>query len=335
MAGWAKTFAATPRAAAIRMLAWAVIGTVMTSVAARADEPYPSRLVKLVVAFAAGSTTDILARLVADQLARTWSQTVVVENVSGAAGHIGTTQVANSAPDGYTLLVSPAGQLVTHKLLFKDMPYDPQQLVPITLLAKVPNVLVVHNDPAMPTLAALVERAKAAPGKLTYASQGVGSTAHLTTKLLEATAGISMVHVPYRGAGPALNDVIAGHVDMFFDTLTTGGPIHKGGKARVVGVASLERARSLPDVPAIAELYPGFQSITWFALMAPPHTPAALVERLNRDVAAVFAKPDVKEKLETLALTPGGGSSADTAHFISSELELWSKVIKRANISLQ
>jgi tripartite-type tricarboxylate transporter receptor subunit TctC len=302
---------------------------------ARAEETYPSHVVKLIVAFAPGSTTDILARLIGDQLAKTWSQTVVVENVSGAAGHIGTTQVANAAPDGYTLLVSPAGQLVTHKLLYKDMPYDPQQLVPITLLAKVPNVLLVHNDPSMASLAALVARAKAEPGRLTYASQGVGSTAHLTTKLLEATAGIEMVHVPYRGAGPALNDVIAGHVDMFFDTLTTSGPIHKGGKAHIVGIASLERVKDLPDVPAIAEMYPGFRSITWFALMAPPHMAEPLAERLNRDVAAIFAKPDVKSKLDALALEPGGGSRADTARFLADELDLWSKVIKRANVTLQ
>jgi tripartite-type tricarboxylate transporter receptor subunit TctC len=318
------------------LFAACAIGNVMGVSAVRAeDAPYPARIVKLIVAFAPGSTTDILARLVADQLATTWSQTVVVENISGAAGHIGTTQVANAAPDGYTLLVTPAGQLVTHKMLYKDMPYDPQQFVPITLLAKVPNVLTVLNDPDMTTLAAVVAKAKAAPGKLTYASQGVGSTAHLTSKLLEAMAGISMVHVPYRGAGPALNDVIGGHVDMFFDTLTTSGPIHKGGKAHIVGVASLQRAKSLPDVPAIAELYPGFQSITWFALMAPPHTPEPLAECLNRDVAAILAKPDVKSKLDALALDPGGGSRAETAQFIAGELELWSKVIKRANVTLQ
>ena len=312
------------------------LGSAAAVPTARAEEaPFPSHIVKVVVAFAPGSTTDILARLIADQLARTWSQTVVVENISGAAGHIGTTQVANAAPDGYTLLVTPAGQLVTHKMLYKDMPYDPQQFVPITLLAKVPNVLLVHYDPDMATLPAFVAKAKAEPGKLTYASQGVGSTAHLTSKLLETMAGISMVHVPYRGAGPALNDVIAGHVDMFFDTLTTSGPIHKGGKGRILGVASLERAKSLPDVPAIAEFYPGFQSITWFALMAPPHTPESLAERLNRDVAAILAKPDIKEKLDALALDPGGGSRAETAQFIASELKLWSKVIERANVTLQ
>jgi tripartite-type tricarboxylate transporter receptor subunit TctC len=323
------------RASFVVLLALYVIVQIATVPSARAEEHYPSRIVKLVVAFAPGSTTDILARLIADQLAKTWSQTVVVENISGAAGHIGTTQVAKSAPDGYTLLVTPAGQLVTHKLLYKDMPYDPQAFVPITLLAKVPNVLTVRNDPKLATLADVIARAKAAPGKLTYASQGVGSTAHLSAKLLEAMAGISMVHVPYRGAGPALNDVIAGHVDMFFDTLTTSGPIHRGGKARIVGVASPARVKSLPDVPAIAELYPGYRSITWFALMAPPHTPEPLAERLNRDLVMIFAKPDVRSKLDALALDPGGGSREETAQFIDSELDLWGKVIKRANIELQ
>ena len=232
--------------------------------------------------------------------------------------------------------MSPAGQLVTHKMLYKDMSYDPQQLVPITLLAKVPNVLVVRNDPAMTTIAAVVARAKAEPGRLTYASQGVGSTAHLSAKLLEAMAGIDMVHVPYRGAGPAMNDVIAGHVDMFFDTLTTSRAVHQSGKARIVGIASEQRAGALPDVPTFIEAgYPGFRSITWFALMAPAHTPEPLAERLNRDVAAIFAKPDVRAKLDILMLEPGGGSRADTAQFLADEMELWGKVIRRANVTLQ
>ena len=250
-----------------------------------AQEPYPSRTVKFVVPSAPGSTTDTLARLVADQLSRKWGKATIVENVAGGARNIGANQVARAAPDGYTLLISPPSPLSFNHLLYRDAGYDPTRFVPIAMLAKIPNVLVARRELPAATLKELVDYGKANPGKLAYASQGVGSTAHLSAAQLEVLAGIKMVHVPYRGAQPALTDVVAGHVDMFFDTLATSVPLYRDNKVKLLGVADLQRADTAPDVPTFSEAgLPGFKSITWFGLVAPPATPAALAEKINRDV---------------------------------------------------
>ena len=195
-----------------------------------AQEPFPSRTVKIVVPAAPGSTTDTLARIVADQLSQKWGKAAVVENVPGGAMNIGAGNVARAAPDGYTLLVAPPSPLSFNHLLFRELGYEPTKFVPITMLAKIPNVLVVRKDLPASTLKELIDYGRANPGKLSYASQGVGSTAHLSAAQLEAQAGIKMVHVPYRGAQPALTDVVAGHVDMFFDTLATSVPLYRGDK---------------------------------------------------------------------------------------------------------
>src|SRR5499427_8115037 len=202
--------------AAIGLAAW-----VVQACAAHAQEPYPSRTVKIVIPSAPGSTTDTLARLVADQLSQKWGKATIVENIPGGAMNIGASAVARAAPDGYTLMVAPPSPLSFNHLLYRDPGYEPGKFVPITMLAKIPNVLVVRKDLPASTLRELIDYAKANPGKLSYASQGVGSTAHLSAAQLEVRAGIKMVHVPYRGAQPALTDVVAGHVDMFFDTLAT------------------------------------------------------------------------------------------------------------------
>ena len=241
---------------------------------AGAQELFPSRLVKVIVPFPPGSTLDVLTRIMTDQLAQKWAQPVVVENISGGGGNIGTERFARSTPDGYTLLFAPPGPFTINPLIFKDVNFDPAKFVAISLMAKVPNVLLTKNDIGAGSVRELITLAKANPGKLTYASQGVGSTAFLAAKLLEARAGIAMVHVPYRGAGPALNDIVAGHVDMMFDTIVTSLPLHRAGKARIMAVANDERSRALPDVPTIAETVPGFRSASWFAVAAPPDTPA-------------------------------------------------------------
>src|SRR5712691_10389802 len=194
-----------------------------------AQEPLPSRTVKIVVPAVPGSTTDTLARIVADRLSQVWGKTAIVENIPGGAMNIGAGNVARAAPDGYTLLIAPPSPLSFNHLLYRDPGYDPTRFVPITMLAKIPNVLVVRKDIPAATLQDLIAYGKANPGKLTYASQGVGSTAHLSGAQLEAQAGIKMVHVPYRGAQPALTDVVAGHVDMFFDTLATSVPLYRDG----------------------------------------------------------------------------------------------------------
>jgi tripartite-type tricarboxylate transporter receptor subunit TctC len=303
---------------------------------AAAQEPYPSRTVKIVVPAAPGSTTDTLARLVADQLAQKWGKPTIVENIPGGAMNIGATAVARAAPDGYTMMVAPPAPLSFSHLLYKDLGFEPAKFVPVTMLAKIPNVLVVRKELPAATLKELIDHAKANPGKLSYASQGVGSTAHLSAAQLEVLAGIKMVHVPYRGAQPALTDVVAGHVDMFFDTLATSVPLYRDGKVKLLGVADLQRAGAAPDVPTFSEAgVAGFKSITWFGLVAPPATPAALAERINRDTVEILRRPEVVDTLRKLSLEAGATSPADTTRFFADEAALWSKVIKEAGITPQ
>ena len=303
---------------------------------AAAQEPYPSRTVKIVVPAAPGSTTDTLARLVADQLAQKWGKPTIVENIPGGAMNIGATNVARAAPDGYTMMVAPPAPLSFSHLLYKDLGFEPAKFVPVTMLAKIPNVLVVRKELPAATLKELIAHAKANPGKLSYASQGVGSTAHLSAAQLEVLASIKMVHVPYRGAQPALTDVVAGHVDMFFDTLATSVPLYRDGKVKLLGVADLQRASAAPDVPTFSEAgVPGFKSITWFGLVAPPGTPAALAERINRDAVEILKRAEVGDTLRKLSLEAGATSPADTTRFFADEAALWSKVIKEAGIQPQ
>lgn len=319
----------------LRMVALACLAF-LVSAAGHAEEAYPTRLVKLIVPFASGSTTDIVARLIAEPLGRKWGASVVVENISGASGNVGAERLARAAPDGATLMVGPPGPLAINRFLYTDLAYDPAQLTPITLLAKVPNVLTVRDTLPLGSLAAILAHAKQHPGSLTYATQGAGSTAFLTTSRLQKLAGISMVHVPYRGAALALNDLIAGHVDMMFDTLTTSLPLHRGGKARIVAVAGEARAGPLPDVPTIAESgLPGFRSVTWFALVGPPAMPAALTTRINRDAVEALRSAEIGERLRELMLEPGGGTPQETARFIAAEADLWGRVVKDANVTLQ
>ena len=314
----------------------AVASAALWPAAGRAQEPYPSRTVKIVVPAAPGSTTDTLARLVADQLSQKWGKAAIVENIPGGAMNIGAGNVARAAPDGYTLLVAPPSPLSFNHLLYRDPGYEPTKFVPITLLAKIPNVLVVRKDLPASTLKELVAYAKANPGKLSYASQGMGSTAHLSAAQLEVQTGIRMVHVPYRGAQPALTDVVAGHVDMFFDTLATSVPLYRDGKVKLLGVADLQRAGIIPEVPTFSEAgVPGFKSITWFGLVAPPATPAALADKINRDVVDLLKSKEVIDTLRKISLEPGATSPADTTRFFGEETALWSKVIKEAGIEPQ
>jgi len=292
--------------------------------------------VKIVVPAAPGSTTDTLARIVAEELARKWAKPAIVENIPGGAMNIGASNVARSAPDGYTLMIAPPSPLSFNHLIYRDPGYDPAGFVPISLLAKIPNVLVVRNGLAASTLNELISYGKANPGKLSYASQGVGSTAHLSAAQLEVRTGIKMLHVPYRGAQPALTDVVAGHVDMFFDTLATAVPLYRANKVKLLGVADLKRAGVVPDVPTLSEAgLPGFRSITWFGLVAPPATPAALAEKINRDVVAVLHGNDVVGMLHKISLEPGATTPAETAKFFADEATLWTSVIKEAGIEPQ
>jgi tripartite-type tricarboxylate transporter receptor subunit TctC len=302
----------------------------------RADEPFPARTVKLIVPGTSGSATDIIARLMADQLSQKWGNPVVVENISGGGNLVGTTSVFRSSPDGYTLLVSPPAPITFNDLLYHDLAYNPREFVPVSLLARVPNALVVKNDLPATNVRELIAYAKAKPGKLSYGSQGAGSTGYLSAIQLQMLGGINMVHVPYRGGLPALNDVIAGHIDMFFDTLATAVPIYRGAQAKILGVGSAERSSAIPEIPTIAESgFPGFRSVTWFALVAPPGTSLALVEKINRDIVEGLRQPQLKEKLQRMMLEPLIGTPADAAKFFAEEKALWEKVITENNVKVE
>ena len=314
----------------------ALFFAVLAATAGRAQEPYPTRVVKIVLPVAPGSTTDILARLVADQLSQKWGKPVIIDNMPGAAMNIGSEYVARADADGYTLLLCPPSPLAIQQLLYHDLKYDPTKFVPIVLLAKIANVLAVRPDFPAKSVEELIAYGKANPGKLTFASQGVGSTAHLSGSELEVLGGIKMVHVPYHGAQPALTDVMSGNIDMFFDTLTTSVPLYRAGKLKLLGVASAERSKDVPEIPTVAEQgIPGFRSITWFAIAGPPGLPVPLAEKINRDVAEILQKPEIIAKIQALRLEPMGGTTGDAVKFIGDETRLWGRVIKEANITLQ
>jgi len=318
----------------IRAIALVIVGFAIAAPAVRAQPPYPSRFVRIIVPFPPGSGTDLLSRVISDQLSRKWNSAVITENLPGASGNLGAGEVYRAAPDGHTLLLCPPGPIATNKFLFKDLPYDSERWVAISWLTTVPYVLITRTSFAG-GFKDLMAYAKANPGKVTAAMPGPGGTAHLSAAYLEAMAGIKLIYIPYRGLGPAINDIVAGHVDMMFDTFTTSLPQHTAGKVKMVAVASPQRQAAAPDVPAIAEFYPGYRSITWFGLVGPPNLPDALADRINRDVAEIIRQPDVNARLREMQMEPVGSSRAEATRFFAEEAELWGKVIKDANITAQ
>ena len=297
---------------------------------------YPARTVKVIIPSTSGSTTDILARLVVEQLSRKWGKPVIVDNVGGAGMVIGATLAARAPPDGYTLFLCPPSPVTFMHLLHRGLPFEPTQFVPIALLARVPNALVVRKDFPAADVKELIAYVKANPGKVTFASTGVGSTAHLSAIQIEQFAGLKMVHVPYRGAGPALNDVVAGHVDLFFDTMATSVPMYRAEKVKILAVGSSERSAVVPEIPTVSETgLPGFRSVTWFALVAPPGLERALADKINGDVVGVLRLPEVDATLQRLTLEPMIGSPADAAKFFAEETERWGRVIKDGNVTAE
>jgi len=274
--------------------------------------------------------------VVANKLSKMWGQPVVVENMPGAGLNLGATHVARAAPDGYTLLVAPMPPLSVNHLLYRDLQYQPNQFVPIAMLVQTPNTLIVKNDLPVKTVQEFIAYAKANPNKLTYGSQGLGSSAHLTIRLFESRAGIEMTHVPYRGEVPILNDIVAGHIDAFFGTLSTALPLYQGGKLKLLAVGSTERTKAAPELPTMIEAgLPGFRSTSWYALVAPPGTPSPIVQKINHEVVAALNDAEVRATLDKLLLEPVPGSPDDAAKFIARETEQWTKVIKDAGIPVQ
>ena len=304
----------------------------------RADDAtnYPSQTIKIVVPFPAGGTADTLPRIVAEKLRQKWNQPVIIENRSGAGGNIGAEAVASSPPDGYTLLASPPGPIAINEMLYKKLSFRPSELKPITVLGTAPNVLDVRPDFPAKTVQELVDYAKANPGKVSFASQGNGSTSHLTAILFEKLTGTRMVHIPYRGTSPALQDIMGNTVDLFFDNVGSSMSLHLGGKLRILGVCGTERAPSLPDVPTVREAgVPGFASVTWFVLMAPKGTPDAILAKLNSGVTEILREPDIQAQFLKLGVQPAPMDIPATAKFLDEERARWRDIIRSADVTLE
>jgi tripartite-type tricarboxylate transporter receptor subunit TctC len=296
---------------------------------------WPSQTVKIVVPFPAGGTADAVPRIVAEGLRPIWKQPVVIENRPGAGGNIGAAQVAAAEPDGYTLLSAPPPPIAINQHLYANLSFDPTQLKPVIIMATSPNVVGVSNKLGVTSLKELIERAKAKPGAINVATQGVGTTSHLTAALFETLAGVRFNQVPYSGTAPAMNDLVAGHVDLFFDNLSSSMAQHQAGTIKILAVCSAERAPQLPDVPTVSEIaFPGFSAIAWYAIMAPPGTPDPIINKVNKDVVAVIRQPDVHKKLLDQAAQPVANSPQEAAAFIASESQLWGGVIKKAGLKL-
>jgi tripartite-type tricarboxylate transporter receptor subunit TctC len=303
----------------------------VSSLAATEDD-YPNRMIKIVVPLPAGGLPDVVTRIVADKLAARWRQPVVIENRPGAALNLGAEAVANAAPDGYTLLSTPPGPLVTNQYLYSKLRFEAEAFVPISVVVKFPFILIVHPKVPASTLPELIAYAKANPHKLNFASSGFGAPPHLAGELLQAKAGIRFTHVPYKGLEPALQDLLAGQVDTMFyvvgDTLA-----HiKSGSLRALGVGDQARVPELPDVPAISEILAGFVATTWVAIVAPPKTPSEISAKLSRAIAEIVQLPDVAKRLRDFAAAPAPASPAETAEFFKQERERWRDVIASAGI---
>jgi tripartite-type tricarboxylate transporter receptor subunit TctC len=290
---------------------------------------------RIVVPFPAGGTADILPRVVAEKLRGSFPGGVVVENRTGAGGNIGAELVFHSEPDGETLLASPPAPISINQHLYRKLAFDPAKWAPVTVIATVPNVLVVNPKLPVRNVPELIAYLKANPGKLSYGSQGNGTTSHLTASMFMQLTGTEMVHVPYKGTAPALVDLIGGQIDLFFDNLSSSLPFHQSGKLRILAVADEQRSRALPDVATFAEQkLPAMNAVTWFAVVAPPGTPAAKVAATQKAIAGALALPDVKQKFAEQGAEPRGWDSAQTGRFIQAESAKWSKVIKSANVTL-
>lgn len=300
-----------------------------------AQAPYPNKLINIVVPFPAAGTTDSITRIVGDKLRTRLHQTVIIDNKPGAGGNIGAAAVARAAPDGYTLFASPPGPLTINFNLYKNINYDARKFVPITTIANMPNVLVVGPSVKARNLQELIEYAKANPGKLSFASQGSGTTSHLTTLYFENQLGIKMVHVPYRGSAPALSDLMGGTVDLMFDNLTTTLPFHQSKRVRILASATRERVATIADIPTMHEAgVPNFESSTWVTLAAPAGTPPAVTQMLAKEVSEIVKMPDVIRQFTALGADPVGSTPQATAAMLREETARWKTVIDAAQITL-
>jgi tripartite-type tricarboxylate transporter receptor subunit TctC len=300
-----------------------------------AQPPYPSRPVRIVVPFPPGGTADAVPRIVAEKLSARWNQPVIIENRPGAGGNIGAELVANAEPDGYTLMVTPPPPIAVNQYLYKKLSYDPTRFVPVSVLATHVSVLATRPDLPAASVQDLVKLAKQAPGKLVVASQGNGTISHLTAAMFQQTAGVQMLHVPYKGTAPAMTDLMGGQVDVFFDNLSSSLAQFRAGRIKILGVASRERLPILPGVPSLHEAgVSGFQSVTWNVLAGPDKLPDAIAQQLSRAVAEALKLPDVQKKYADLGGQAWGTTPAEAAAFIAEERARWRNVIQNASVTL-
>ncbi|HEX4043534.1 MAG TPA: tripartite tricarboxylate transporter substrate binding protein [Xanthobacteraceae bacterium] len=301
---------------------------------AAAQSAYPTEPIRIIVTVAPGGGVDAVTRMVANSIGPTLGKPIVVENRPGAAGNVGAGYVYHSKPDGYTLMASSPTPVTIASLLYKDLDFNPAAFEPVALMSHIPNVLLVRKDFPAKSAKELVAYLKANPGKVTFGSQGVGTASYLAGELFMRITGTTMIHVPYRGTGPLINDVLGGHVDLTFIQVAAVAGLHRAGKVRILAVANAERLDSLPDVPTMAEAgFPGTESETWNAISAPPNTPAPVVAKLNTAINAAIALPAIRARFRELDILPGGGDLATVKTFIANERVRWGEVVKAAGIN--
>ena len=312
----------------------AVLSALLAAGNATAQSNYPTKTMRILVGFAAAGPADMIARLVGDKLSEAFGQSVVIENVSGAAGNIAGDRVAKAAPDGYTLLMASNAQVTVNPSLYDKMPYDPgKDLAPISQAVFTPNILVLHNDVPAKNVQELVAFVRSHPGKLSFGSAGVGTSQHLAGELFKAMAGLDIQHVPYRGAAPVITDLLGGRIDMFFGNIAPLLPLIREGKLRALAVTALKRVAAIPDLPTMAESgFPGFDATASFGLMAPAGTSATIIEKLHRETVRIAALADIRKRLDDLGMEVIANTPAEFSDVIRSETRQWAKVIKEAGI---
>ena len=316
----------------IALALWALIGPVgaQTDVA-----HYPDRPILIIVPYPAGGGTDILARVLAEKLQAQLKQPIVVENRPGASGNLGSEAVFRAKPDGYTLLFSAQPPLVANESLYAKLNFDPDALASVSVAATANIVLLVNPKVPVDTLQQFIDYAKANPGKLNYASQGIGSSGHLTGELFSMMAGVKMTHVPYAGTNPAVTDLIAGHVELMFGEMVTGGPFLGNGKLKLLGLGGEKRFPEYPNVPTISEALPGFFAKVWQGMVAPPGTPDVITNKLSVSINDALKMPDVAERLDKWYMTPVGSTPRDMDRFLKAERERWGNVIRASGTKIE
>jgi tripartite-type tricarboxylate transporter receptor subunit TctC len=301
---------------------------------ARADN-WPAKPVRMVVPFPPGGPADLLGRIAGQAITDSFGQPVVVENKAGAAGNIGVDALAKAAPDGYTLGIVPVGNIAVNPSLYPNLAYKASDLAPVALLATVENLLVVNTALPVANLQDLIGTARKKPDTLSFASPGAGSQAHLAGELLALRANVKLMHVPYKGIAPALTDVVGGQVSMMFAQTSSAMPFIREGKLKAIAVASPQRSTALPQVPTLAEQgLPGFQAVSWYALMAPAGTPKAIIDKLNEQINKMLIKPETRQRFVALGMEPGNGTPEQLAHRITTETAQWSDVVRKRNLKV-